>query len=405
MAELIFIAGPEQGRTVTLEGDEAVIGRGANCTVPITDRQASRRHCRIALSDGHYSVHDLQSTNGTFLNDAPLQRAALRDGDVITIGDSRIRFLLTAGAPESTLVRGAAHPVAEADPLVGRSIGRYQIERRLRRSKTAVLYRAQDTRDGGFVVLKLLPPTLAGRDEIVKRFIREAKTGAEWKHANVVQTLGAGRKGELYFIVSEYVGGWSLQELLDEQGERGRFDTARTLDIMIAIGRALEFARQHDIVHRDIKPANIIIGEDGVARLDNLWLAKHIHSQGSDLTAAEMPLGTLGYMAPEQLADARSVDCRADIYSLAATIYRALTGVVPCRGATAIETMRKIRDEAPAPVQSLNPAVPPAVARPVERALAKDPDQRQQTPAELLVELRLARKYQVRGPDDRRSPR
>jgi len=397
MASLIFVEGPEKDRVVELsDAAEIVIGRGPKCDIRLSDEEASRRHCRILCREGKYFIADAESKNGTFVNGRPVAEVELQDNDVIEVGNSHMRFVVGPDEQEATAVH--VEKEEKKDPLIGRVLAEYRIERRLRKGKFSIHYLAVHQQTGARVVLKILAPHLGKREEIVQRFIREARTGKEMNHPNVVQTLGAARQGQLYFIISEYVGGRNMQDMLDEKGESGTLDPALVLDIMLQIGHALEHASRHNIVHRDIKPANIIVADDGTAKLDNLWLAKQVEEDpgGGDLTTAGVALGTLGYMAPEQLADARSVDCRADIYSLAATIYRALTGQAPCKGASVAETMRMIRDEMPRPIVEFREDIPAAVTKPIMKALSKDPNDRHAAPKELVVELELARRYQVK---------
>ena len=402
MATLLFLNGPDEGREVTLgHFTETVLGRDRECHLRVRDRRASRRHCEIAYTDGKYRVTDLGSRNGIFINSRRRKhRGTLRSGDVLRVGRTRLRF----GAPE--LAQSVSPPAPAKKPVarqpqdlfVGKTIGGYKVLKKLRETYLGIQYKALHEFTQHLFGLKILQPMLLDKEEIVQRFIRQAQAGADFNHPNVVQTLGAGKDGGTCYIVMEYVEGQALKGMLAEQGKHGRLDPAFALAVMLQIGHALEHAYKHNIVHRDIKPSNILVAADGTAKLDNLWLAKHLEGTAADveLTGAGKPLGTLHYMAPEQIDDARNVDCRADTYALAATIYRALTGHVPLEAETIKETIARIRDDPPRPVRQLNKAVAPALARCVERSLAKDPDERYQTPQDLVFDLELARKYHVR---------
>lgn len=394
MPELQILTGPDKGQKIEIDPNSTtVIGRDGKCDVTLLDLSASRMHCQISGSEGKFRAVDLNSSNGTRVNGREIDQATLAPGDVIEVGTTKLRFTAAKQAERTGAAKGK-----RKDPFIGKTIAGYKIIERLGENPLGTPYKAEHEMTGQMVMMKILSPMMANKDELVQRFIRQAKTGAEFKHPNVVQTLAATKEGELYFIVCEYVEGRSLQDMLDEQGENGTLDPALTLDIMLQIGHALEYAFEHQIVHRDIKPASIIVSDDGTAKLDNLWLAKHIDSMstGPSLTGTGKTMGSLHYMAPEQIEDAKDVDCRADMYSLAATIYRALTGQVPCKGDSMKETLAKIRDEVPPSVRSFNKAIPPSVAKPIDRALSKNPDDRYQTPHDLVLELQLARKYQVR---------
>ncbi len=395
MAQLIIVEGPAAGTTVSLHPDSTVvIGRSPECDIVLPSRAASRMHCCVVGKNGVFRAADFDSSNGTLVNGKPIQEVKLREGDVIEVAGTKLEFHETARA-----AKPAAGPGKKRrDPFIGRTIGGYTVAEKLRDGPLGPSYKARNKNTGAAAVVKILPPTMACKDDLARRFMRQAKTGAAFHHPNVVQTIAAGQEKGVYYIAVGYVGGRTVAEMLDEQGEGGVLPPGLTLDVMLQIGRALEYASEHDIVHRDIRPENIIVGDDGTAKLDNLWLAKHVEAAGAApmLTSVGKTLGSLYYMAPEQIEDAGAVDCRADIYSLGATVYRALTGRVPCRGASLKDTLGKIRNQPPKPIREICPDIPMSVSKPVERALSKNPDDRQQDPKELVLELQLARKYQVK---------
>lgn len=398
MATVLILNGPDKGRKFKLpQNTEVILGRSPKCEITLADDSASRLHCQIAFADGEFAAADLNSSNGSSVNGQKItQPAVLKHGDVLQIGETKLRYEAAEAAKPAQPATGATQ--SDWDPFIGKTYGGYKVTEKIDEGQFTIQYRAVHELTEKTVRLKILQPMLVHRDEIVQRFIRQAKAGAEFNHPNVVQTLGAAKQVETFYIITEDFDGKTLSQLIEEQGEDGQLDPALTLDIMLQIGRALEHAYKLQIVHRDIKPSNIIVTKDRIAKLDNLWLAKHVEGTAAEpaLTGAGKALGTWCYMPPEQIDDARSVDCRGDIYSLAATIYRALTGQVPCKGNTLKETIAKVRHEVPKPVREFNKNIPPAVALPVQRALSKDPAQRQQTPRDLVLELELARKYQVR---------
>ncbi len=400
MAELLFLNGPDKGLTVELHrGGSIVVGRSRRCDLTLNDRNASRKNCRIIYEAGNFNVVDLKSTNGTVVNGRTIAEAALQAGDVIEVGDTKLRFVADApAAPPAAPPREEEPSASEEISLVGKAIGNYDVVEKLDERRLAVSYKAIHELTEVPAVVKILSPAISRRDEIVERFIHHAEQGSVFNHPNVVRALGGGKEGDIYFIVSEYVGGRSLLKILDEKGAHGKLDPPDALDIMIQIGHALEHAYKHSVVHRDICPANIIVSADGTAELENLWLSKLISgtSTEAEFTAKGKTAEELAYMPPEQLDDAGDVDCRADIYALAATMYRALTGYVPCEGETVPGTIRKIREEIPRPVRDYNDKIPLSVIKPIERALSKDPARRYKVPHDLVIELELARKYHVK---------
>lgn len=314
MAKLILVGGPQTGRQIELQEDvELLIGRSGDCDVALDDSDASRHHCKVVYRDGKLRVKDLNSRNGTFVQGRRIEEALLETGDVLEVGDTKLQFLADrpARADQAPAVAPAKRPVPKSkDPFIGKTLGGYKLLARLGEGRLGISYKASHEFTESVAVVKILPPAMADKENIVKRFLRQAKAGAELNHPNVVQTLTAGQEGSAYYIVTEYVKGRSMQDMLDEQGEHGTLDPALTLDIMLQIGRALEHAYKHGIVHRHIKPRSIMVAADGTAKLDNLCLAKHIEGTAAEehLSMTGKALGTLGYMPPEQLEDAKSVD-------------------------------------------------------------------------------------------------
>ncbi len=249
------------------------------------------------------------------------------------------------------------------------------------------VYLATHTRLNIPVAVKILPPDTARDPVFVERFLREAQFAARIRHSNVVSVLDADRDTDsgLYYVVQEYVNGGTVGELL----RKGAIGMTRALDITIGVAEALAEAEVHRIIHRDIKPDNIILTDRGQPKLADLGLAKR--AGGVRVTMSGASLGTPSYMPPEQIEGASTVDTRADIYSLGATLYAMLTGSPPFTGATAYEVMRKAMTQ---PVPSLGekkPDLPESVAAVCMKAMSKDPGHRYQTPRELLEDLRKVR--------------
>ena len=239
------------------------------------------------------------------------------------------------------------------------------------------------------VAIKTLPPHLAvmgaGFDQ---RFITEARTAAKINHANVVRVYDAGDDDGVQYLVMELVEGGSVQDLLDEND--GPLPPERAVAIALQVAHALAAAAKYGIVHRDIKPDNIMLDKDGTAKLSDLGLAKEIEGlDGPSLTGTGMAMGSPSYMAPEQAEDAKSVDVRADIYSLGASLYHMATGKVPFSGTSSLSVMLKhISEPLPDPREK-NPALPENVCGIIRKMMAKKPDDRYQTADELVDDLEL----------------
>lgn len=243
------------------------------------------------------------------------------------------------------------------------------------------------------VAVKFLNPSHASQDGGAERFLREARLAARLNHPGIVRVYDCGEQDGRLFIVMEYIDGQSLE---DHIRERQAVGVDRSLQIAEQVAGALgEAQSQVGVIHRDVKPANILLTSSGQVKLADLGLAKLVLAadETADFSAGRteggVALGTPSYMPPEQFIDAGRVDHRADVYSLGATLYHMLAGTVPFKADSVFGLMRKIERDAPPPLPS---HVPGEVARVVCRMLAKSPDDRYQTYAELLEDLRAAQR-------------
>jgi hypothetical protein len=232
------------------------------------------------------------------------------------------------------------------------------------------------------VAIKVLAPALAGSATARRRFTREAQAAAAVCHDNVVAVHGVSEADGLPYLVMQYVAGESLQARLDRTGP---LEVAEAVRIGLQAARGLAAAHAQGLIHRDVKPANLLL-EDGLARvkITDFGLARMADDAG--LTRAGVVAGTPEYMAPEQ-ARGEQVDHRADLFSLGSVLYACCTGRPPFRGPTPLAVLRQVSDEAPTPIRSLNPEVPAWLEALIVRLMAKDPDQRIQTAAELATLL------------------
>jgi len=271
----------------------------------------------------------------------------------------------------------------------GTIIGNARIIKELGRGGMAVVYRAQHCTLDIAVAVKVLSCAVDEVDpEYSERFLREARYAAQIKHDNVVAVMDAGRDAghNCYYIVLEYISGGTVADILRDGN---RIDEENSIKIALAVASALEVTAKHKIVHRDIKPANMMITEDGIIKVSDLGIAKRIEkSDDQHLTLPNTIIGSPVYMSPEQISDFHRVDSRSDLYSLGVSLFHMLTGQPPFLGPSHIATLTKvINDPVPDP-RSLNPELSAEVARVCMTMMAKDPEQRYQTPTEALVALR-----------------
>jgi serine/threonine protein kinase len=237
------------------------------------------------------------------------------------------------------------------------------------------------------VALKILASTLADDELFRKRFDRESQSAANLDHPNIVPVYAAGEAGGSLYIAMRYVGGGDLRALLDANGP---LSLQQATAIVVSVADALDAAHAQGMIHRDVKPANILIdGCDGQEHyyLSDFGIAKMV-SAGRTLTSAGQIIGTIDYIAPEQI-QGKPVDGRADLYALGCVLYQCLTGVVPFpRAETAALMWAHLQDEA-SPVTTRRPDLPPQLDYVVAKAMAKQPENRYDTCRELALALRV----------------
>ena len=253
----------------------------------------------------------------------------------------------------------------------------YELGPELGRGGMAIVYRATDLRLRREVAIKVLPPELAFRSDVRRRFLREAETAAQLNHPNIVPIYSVDERGGLVYFVMALVDGENLGTRL----ARGRPDVEETRRILRDVCDALAYAHSRGVIHRDIKPDNIIIRrEDGLSLVTDFGIARAAESD-AHLTATGVAVGTPAYMSPEQALGERELDGRSDIYSLGVVAYQMLAGDLPFTAANTPAMMMKHVSEMPRPLARLRPDIPPELVAAVERALAKRPEDRWQDAA------------------------
>ncbi len=203
--------------------------------------------------------------------------------------------------------------------------GRYRLIEVIGSGGMATVYRAFDTRLQVARAIKVLLPALANRERLRQRFEAEARTMALLEHRNIVRVYDVGSEGSRVYIVMELVEGGSLVDRLEE---RGPLPPRQALDVCLHVLAGLAVSHSRNIVHRDIKPHNVLLTSDGEVRVTDFGIARLAESS-DNLTKTGAIMGTWGFMAPEQRADSKGVDVRADIYSVAATLYSCVTNETP----------------------------------------------------------------------------
>ena len=275
----------------------------------------------------------------------------------------------------------------------GSHLGPYEIQSPIGAGGMGEVYKAKDTRLDRIVAIKVLPAHVASDPDRKQRFEREAKTLAALSHPNICPVFDVGQQDGVDFLVMEYLEGQTLAGRL----EKGALPLDQALQNALQIADALDKAHRNGIVHRDLKPDNVMLTKSGVKLLD-FGLAK-LQPAGavagmsvagtmtSPLTAQGTILGTLHYMAPEQI-EGKETDARSDIFSLGAIMYEMVTGKRAFEGKSAASVVAAVLERVPPAMSSLQPLTPRSVDRVVATCLAKDPDDRWQTARDLLRELK-----------------
>jgi eukaryotic-like serine/threonine-protein kinase len=292
--------------------------------------------------------------------------------------------------------------------VVGELIaGRYELEQLVGSGGMSNVFRAHDRLLERTVALKILHEQYTRDDDYVERFRREARAVAKLAHPNIVTVIDRGEQDGRQFIVFEYVDGPNLKDLTRD----GPLEVWEAIGLTLQVAHALSFAHNRGLVHRDVKPQNVLLNEDGQAKVTDFGIARSLDVQG--FTHTGTVLGTSDYIAPEQ-ARGQRVDPKTDIYSLGTVLYELLVGDVPFSGDNFVAVaMRHVNEPVPSVLEH-RPDCPPRLDFAVQRAMAKDPDDRFESMDDFVAELEACRaELDGRGdegatmivPPARRAPR
>jgi serine/threonine-protein kinase len=431
---LDVIQGPRKGRSYVFDRhDTFIVGRSrfVHCSMP-EDAALSRDHFLIEIQPPRCEVRDLNSTNGTYVNEARVERARLQEGDRIAAGQSVFLVRLEgAGAPAAPAGSKAPTAAAPADTgeltVMGmgpircagcgliappgidiasgsdtelrgsiqwlcehcridvaatpQPVPHYTTLREIGRGAMGVVYLAQHNITGRKVALKLIVPESAAAKSAVDRFLREMTVISRLRHPNIVEFYEQGASRGRFWFAMEYVEGQNLEAIA--AGSKGPYPIAQGCRMAYQVLKGLEHAHAEGFVHRDIKPENILIGRtpQGLsAKISDFGLAKNFRSIGlSGLTFSGEMRGTIPFMAPEQMLDFKTVKPSADLYGTAATLYYLLSGSYLFDGAADAgggDIIRVLLEETPVPIEARRPDVPPELADVLRKCLARDPADR-----------------------------
>ena len=267
-----------------------------------------------------------------------------------------------------------------------KQIGDFELVAKLGQGAMGSVFKARQRMLDRMVALKVLLPSIAKDEDFIGRFVREARASAKLSHPNIVAGIDVGQDEEtkLWYFAMEFVDGPTVKQM---QEREAKIPEDKALEIVRDIAHALDCAHQAGMVHRDVKPDNILVTSDGTAKLADLGLARQM-SEDSSLTQSGQALGTPYYMAPEQArGENETLDTRADLYALGATLFHMVTGVTPFTGETAAVIMAKHLTEPPPVAHRVNPDVSQGCSRLILRLMQKDKAKRLQTPRQVADQI------------------
>jgi len=292
--------------------------------------------------------------------------------------------------------------------VLGKTLNHYRILEKIGQGGMGEVYLAEDSRLDRKVAVKILPEHLSERAELRERFEREARAVSSLNHPHICTLHDIGEQDGIHFLVMEHLEGESLAERL----EKGALSLEQTLQYAIQIADALDKAHRQGVVHRDLKPGNIMLVKSGAKLLD-FGLAKlrateategnlsALPTKASNLTVEGTILGTLQYMAPEQL-EGKDTDSRTDIFAFGAVVYEMATGKKAFEGSSQASLIAAIMGQEPRPMAELQPMTPALLNQVVKKCLAKEPDERWQSASDLITGLKWV--TEVGTPVDSLSP-
>ncbi len=285
-------------------------------------------------------------------------------------------------------------PADPNDPWIGQILAGYIILRRLGEGGTGIIYLARHQSLDRQATVKFLPSDMANDASVVQLFLREARAAAKLSHPNIAEVYDAGVIGEnIYYLIMERVEGRDLNSILGDLGklpsilnDLGKLPVAQAVEFIRQAAGALAYAYKKGIIHCDIKPENLLLTNEGIIKVANLGLAKWVGTESSMTAQTGDVLGSLAYIAPEQLRDPHNVDLRSDIYSLGSTFFHLVTGKIPHEGTSPVIRSRHLTDPVPNP-RDVNPNLDENIAGIIMKMMAKEPDERYQSMEEVCTAL------------------
>jgi serine/threonine-protein kinase len=441
------IAGPLTGRKFTFEQhDTFLVGRSVRAHLQLEgDPHFSRFHFRLEVNPPRCYLLDLGSRNGTFVNGRQVHECDLQDGDIISGGTTEMKIFSTSPSADQTLLLPAraksalapnvpaelppriipdvvqavepqeppptvmapdvSAPItiampqtpAAQEPLAvpfGVNVAGYELHSEIGRGDLGTVYRALQLATRRTVALKVMTPAVTVADKALQLFVRECAVLGQLNHPHIIKLLDQGTGHGYLYVATEFIATVDLAQQLRQRPLKERIRVCGGLINQVLA--ALQYAHSRSLVHRDIKPGNILIAREGQrlsAKLADFGVAKHYTNAGfSQITRSGDVIGSLPYMPPEQFLNSREARPSCDLYAAGATFYQWLTGHTPHDFPPGRSQFLVVLEDAPVPIANRVPDIPPALAAFVDRALARQPEQRFVSAEEMRHALKTALK-------------
>jgi serine/threonine protein kinase len=380
-ARLVITSGQMGGVSIALHQEEAlVLGRHPKCKLHFADDSISSHHCRIFSEDEDYYVEDLGSTNGTYLNNKKISSPCkLSHNDLIGMGTIQLCFM-HGKQQESDLPKRPRISTTVMEPMdygEEKRIGDYAILKKIGTGGTSEIFKCRHIVSGQIVALKILHAQSLS-EVTLQRFLSEVETCMRFDHPSIIKVIDFGIYHNQPVLATEYSDGISLEEHVRKFGP---LPVENALKIAAQTTQGLHYAHKRGVVHRDLNPSNILINDRQEIKIIDFGIAK---VYGKSITISCETLGTVRYIPPEQIDDARNVDHRADIYALGTTLYHLLSGKPPYFDVHGLNALvMKITEGAAASLHKVT-KVPESVASLVAKAMSPKKEERYQTALEFF---------------------
>jgi serine/threonine-protein kinase len=369
-----------------------VIGRDPGGTgVKINDPRCSRRHACLHREGDRVYLKDLGSKNGTWVNGVRIDEdTALDEGDHLRIGHAEFALVGERGEYRcascmDTLITAPPEAPFSTEcrrqfPLLGATLADRRLVRGLGTGSFGSVY-VGHRRGNPYVAVKVLHVEFTETPEMVMKFLKEAYATSGLEHPNIVRFGDSGHESGHWFIILEYFPSKSLREMLEQKGPMG---IDESMAIIRQVGSALHYAHQNRLLHRDIKPGNVLVGEGGHVKVVDFGLAKRLVDSAFTQHTVTGSTGTPLFMAPELLSEGVRATPGTDVYSMAATLYRMLTGRHPIEARKLHEWMVAAQSQEAPDAITVNPKIPVRISDALRAALRRDPAARPQSVREFL---------------------